>query len=47
MQTSQGQNRERWRGDPSVDLITYSLHDAHRLVEWTDAEKAVMFSPGG
>ena len=31
--------------DPDVDLITYSLHDAHRLVEWTDGEKAVMFSP--
>ena len=31
--------------DPKVDLIYYSLHDAHRLVEWTDGEKAVMFSP--
>ena len=31
--------------DPALDLITYSLHDAHRLVEWTDGEKAVMFSP--
>jgi hypothetical protein len=31
--------------DPEVDLITYSLHDAHRVVEWTDGEKAVMFSP--
>ena len=31
--------------DPNLDLITYSLHDAHRIVEWTDDEKAVMFSP--
>jgi hypothetical protein len=31
--------------DPDLDLITYSLHDAHRLVEWTDEEKMVMFSP--
>jgi hypothetical protein len=30
--------------DAHLDLITYSLHDAHKLVEWTDAEKAVMFS---
>jgi hypothetical protein len=31
--------------DTDLDLITYSLHDAHRIVEWTDGEKAVMFSP--
>jgi hypothetical protein len=31
--------------DPKLDLITYSLHDAHRIVEWTDDEKEVMFSP--
>jgi hypothetical protein len=31
--------------DPKVDLIGYSLHDAHRVVEWTDAERAVMFTP--
>jgi hypothetical protein len=30
--------------DPRVDLMNYSLHDAHRNIEWTDAEKAVMFS---
>jgi hypothetical protein len=30
--------------DPDLDLITYSLHDAHRIVEWTDDEKTVMFS---
>jgi hypothetical protein len=30
--------------DANLDLITYSLHDAHKIVEWTGAEKAVMFS---
>jgi hypothetical protein len=30
--------------DPRVDLMNYSFHDAHRIIEWTDAEKAVMFS---
>jgi hypothetical protein len=31
--------------DPRVDLMNYSLHDAHRVLEWTDGEKAVIFSP--
>jgi hypothetical protein len=31
--------------DPRVDLMNYSLHDAHRIIEWTDDEKVVMFSP--
>jgi hypothetical protein len=31
--------------DPNLDLMTYSLHDAHRLVEWTDEEATIMFSP--
>jgi hypothetical protein len=31
--------------NPDLDLITYSLHDAHKIVEWTDDEKTVMFSP--
>ena len=30
--------------DPRVDLMNYSFHDAHRVIEWTDDEKAVMFS---
>jgi len=30
--------------DPRIDLLNYSLHDAHRVVEWTGEEKAVMFS---
>jgi hypothetical protein len=30
--------------DPRVDLMNYSLHDSHRVIEWTDTEKAVMFS---
>jgi hypothetical protein len=25
--------------------MNYSFHDAHRIVEWSDDEKAVMFSP--
>jgi hypothetical protein len=31
--------------DPRVDLMNYSLHDAHRIIEWTDDERAVMFTP--
>jgi len=31
--------------DPHLDLITYSLHDAHKIVEWSDDEKKVMFTP--
>jgi hypothetical protein len=31
--------------DPHLDLITYSVHDAHRIIEWTEDEKTVMFSP--
>jgi hypothetical protein len=31
--------------DSRLDLLTYSLHDAYRTVEWSEAEKAVMFSP--
>jgi hypothetical protein len=31
--------------DANLDLITYSLHDAHKIVEWTEAEKKVMFGP--
>jgi hypothetical protein len=30
--------------DPRVDLMNYSFHDAHRVIEWADDEKAVMFS---
>lgn len=29
--------------DPRVDLLNYSFHDAHRVIEWTDDEKVVMF----
>jgi hypothetical protein len=31
--------------DAVLDLMTYSLHDAHKIVEWTEAEKKVMFGP--
>jgi hypothetical protein len=31
--------------DPKLDLSTYSLHDAHKLIEWTDEEETIMFSP--
>jgi hypothetical protein len=31
--------------DVDLDLLTYSLHDAYRAVEWTDEEASVMFSP--
>jgi hypothetical protein len=31
--------------DAQVDFISYSLHDAYRVVEWSEDEKAVMFSP--
>ena len=31
--------------DARLDLLSYSLHDAYRSVEWSDDEKAVMFSP--
>jgi hypothetical protein len=31
--------------DVKLDMMTYSLHDAHLLVEWTDGERVVMFSP--
>jgi hypothetical protein len=31
--------------DARLDLLTYSLHDAYRSVEWSEDEKAVMFSP--
>jgi hypothetical protein len=26
-------------------LIGYTLHDAHKLVEWTEEEEAIMFGP--
>jgi hypothetical protein len=31
--------------DARLDLLSYSLHDAYRSVEWSEDEKAVMFSP--
>jgi len=30
--------------DARLDLLSYSLHDAYRSVEWSEDEKAVMFS---
>jgi hypothetical protein len=31
--------------DSRLDMTSYSLHDAYRVVEWSEAEKEVMFSP--
>jgi hypothetical protein len=31
--------------DSRLDMMSYSLHDAYRAVEWSEEEKAVMFSP--
>jgi hypothetical protein len=31
--------------DSLLDLISYSLHDAHRVIDWTEDEQSVMFSP--
>jgi hypothetical protein len=30
--------------DAELDLLTYSLHDAYRTVDWTEEEASVMFS---
>jgi hypothetical protein len=31
--------------DTDLDLIGYSLHDAYRVIEWSEEERSVMFSP--
>jgi hypothetical protein len=31
--------------DTQLDMISYTLHDAHRIVEWSEVEEVVMFSP--
>jgi hypothetical protein len=31
--------------DPKLDMTSYSMHDAHTVREWTDADRQVVFSP--
>jgi hypothetical protein len=31
--------------DPGLDMLSYSLHDAHTVREWTDEDREVVFSP--
>jgi hypothetical protein len=31
--------------DLELDLTSYNLHDAHKLVEWSEDERAILFSP--